>query len=189
MNSDNIREICEKIFQKYNEEKVKDAFVLITKLLNNMVTKAEEDKFRIFKKSNEAIKSKILLLKETLDLIKAIGYVDLDEEILAYQGTDMTNAKKAISTLNEYIELINKQIEEKLYAEKKKKEDEQLKYHKEIEDKFKAEKMRQMKIKEQLEADKKEREKMEKAKDSVGNQLIFGAKVCKFEPKPGNNRG
>jgi hypothetical protein len=185
MNSDNIRDICEKIFQKYNEEKVKDAFALIIKLLNNMLSKPGEDKFRIFKKSNEAIKSKILLLKENLDLMKAIGYIDLDEEMLVFQGDDMTRVKKAVSTLNEYIERIDKQLEEKQYLEKKKKEEDQLLYQKEIDEKFREEKLRKKKIKEQLEADKKEREKMEKPSDSVGNALHFGAKVCKFEPKAG----
>jgi hypothetical protein len=185
MNADIVRDICEKVFQKYNEEKVKEAFALIIKLLNNMVSKPSEDKFRIFKKSNEAIKSKILLMKENLDLIKAIGYVDLDDEMLAYQGDDLGRVKNAVSVLSEYIERIDKQLEERQYAVRKKKEEDQLRYQKEIDEKFREEKLRQKKIKDQLEADKKEREKAEKAKDSVGNQLHYGAKVCKFEPKEG----
>jgi hypothetical protein len=185
MEGNNIRGICDKIFQKYNETAVKEAFSLILKLLNNILSKPGEDKFRIFKKSNEAIKSKILLLKENLDLIKAIGYVDLDEEMLAFQGEDLGNVKEAVGVLTEYIEIINKKLEEKEYLEKKKKEEDQLRYQKEIDAKFKEEKVRQQKIKDQLEADKKEREKMEKPTDSVGHNLVFGAKVCKFEPKQG----
>jgi hypothetical protein len=190
MNSDSgIRGICEKIFQKYNEEKVKDAFALILKLLNNILSKPGEDKFRIFKKSNEAIKSKILLLKETLDLMKAIGYVDLDEEILAFQGEDLSHVKSAVAILTEYNEIIDKQLQEKQYQQQKKKEEDQIQFQKEIDEKYRQEKLRQHKIKEQLEADKKEREKMEKPQDSVGTSLNYGAKVCKFEPKQGQERG
>jgi hypothetical protein len=188
MNSDS-RSIIQKIFQKYNEERVKDAFSLLTKLFNNILTKPSEDKFRLFKKSNETLKSKVLLLKETLDLLKAIGYVDLDEEMLAFQGNEFSNLKEAVNILNEYIEIINKQTEEKKYLEEQKKQEDQLRYQRDIDEKYRQEKMKQKKIKDQLDADKKEREKMEKAHDSVGKDLQYGAKVCKFEPKKNNERG
>ncbi len=187
MNSD-IRSIVEKIFQKYSEERVKDAFSLLIKLFNNILSQPNEDKFRLFKKSNEVIKTKVLLLKENLDLIKSVGYVDLDEEMLAYQGNDFTKLNEAVIILSEYIELIDKQIEEKKYLEEQKKKEELLRYQRDIDEKFRQEKLKQQMIKQQLEADKKEREKMEKPQDSLGRDLQYGAKVCKFEPK-NNQRG
>ncbi len=187
MNTD-IRSIAQKIFQKYNEERVKDSFALLIKLFSNILSKPNEDKFRLFKKSNETLKAKVLLIKENLELIKAIGYVDLDEEILAFQGNDLTRITEAISVLNEYIEIINKQTEERKYLEEQKKKEDQIRYQKEIDEKYKQEKMKQKKIFDQLEADKKEREKLEKPVDSVGRDLQYGAKVCKFEPKA-NQRG
>jgi hypothetical protein len=183
-----FRNICEKIFQKYNEEKVKESFMLLSKLLNNILTKPNEDKFRLFKKSNEAIKSKILIIKENLDLVKSIGYIELDEEILAFQGNDFTNVKTALNLLNQYIDTIDKQLLEKKQNEEKMKFEQQLKYQKDIDEQRRLEKEKQKKILEQLEADKKERLKKEKPTDSIGNTLNYGAKVCKFEPK-NNQRG
>lgn len=187
---DKLRDICESIFHKYKEDNVKEAFNLILKLLGNIVSKPEEQKFRQFKKTNEAIKSKILIIKESVQLMKEIGYVDLDSEFMAFQESDTSNIKTAIKVLNDYIEIINKMIAEGEYMAELKRQEDIKKLNEEVNRKIKEEKLRQQKIKEQLEYDKKEREKLEKPTDSNANNLTFGAKVCKFEPKnTGGGRG
>lgn len=192
MNSDaeeNIRNTCEKVFEKYSEERVKEAFELMIKLLNNIINKPTENKFRQFKKTNETIKAKIIIMKENLDILKAIGYEDIDSEIMAFQGQDLTNVKAGVRVLGDYMEVFKKILAEKEYAAEIKRQEEIKRFNEDIQKKHLAEKMRQNKIKEQLENDKKEREKKEKPTESKANALSYGAKVCKFEPKKGGGGG
>lgn len=178
----------ELILSKYNEDAIYDSWTLILKLLNNIVKTPGDDKFRLFKKTNEAIKKKVLMISENLKLIKDIGYVDLDDELLAFQGDDLTNIKNAISDIGHQLEILTKKKAEKQYEEELKRQEQLRKNNEELMKKFKEEKEKQKKIQEQLEFDKRERALREKPKDSVGRNLEFGAKVCKFEPK-NNQRG
>jgi hypothetical protein len=64
---DKIRKICKEIMNNYKEEAyniIKEAFSLMVKLLMNIARQTNEEKFRTFKKSNQAIKTKILIIKE-----------------------------------------------------------------------------------------------------------------------------
>jgi hypothetical protein len=179
---DSIKSTCEKIVKKYKEDIVRDAFSLISKLLNNILSKPNEDKFRNFKKTNELIKSKILILKETQQLMYEIGYRDLDSEYMVFQGQDLTNIKTAVKIIEDYTKQLNSLIEQQ---EVKKREEESRKLQEEVDRMKREEILRKQKIQEALELDKKERMQREKAKDSVSKNLEFGAKVCKFEPKRG----
>lgn len=180
-----IRDVCEKIFNMYGENFVKEAFSILIKLFNNILSKPQEEKFRIFKKSNEVIKKKILVMKENLILLKEIGYVDLDNDIMTFQGNDLTPIKIAADVLNSYIDLINSRIAEKEHLEKLKQEEERKRLNEEVQQKLHEKKLLERKIQEQLENDRRERAQREKPKDSMGKDLSFGAKVCKFEPKKG----
>lgn len=177
------RNICEKIFNKYNEVNVKEAFEILIKLFNNIITKPKEEKFRTFKKSNETLKKKVLLISEIHTLLKLIGYVELDSEILAYQGDNIESLMSTVQVLNDYINVINSVQQEKAVQAELKKQEDIKRSNDEIARKYREEKEKQQKIKEQLENDKKERAKAEKARDSKANTMEFGAKVCKFEPK------
>lgn len=181
-----LRIKCEEITGKYREEAVKEAFSLLLILLKNIVNKPTEEKFRLFKRTNAAIKSKILVIKECLELVKDIGYVDLDGELLVYQDSDLSNVNAAIKVLNNTIEAINKKLAELEMEKEIKNQEEARRLQEEVNRKFIEEKMRKLKIQQQIENDKKEKAQMEKPKDSVGNKMEYGAKVCKFEPKQGN---
>jgi hypothetical protein len=179
---DLIKSTCEKIVNKYKEENVKDAFSLISKLLNNILANPKDAKFRNFKKTNEMIKSKILILKETQQLMYDMGYKDLDSEYMVFEGEDISKIKTAVRIIEDYLSKLNKIIEQQ---EVKKREEEARKLQEEVNRMAKEEFLRKQKIQEGLELDKKERMQREKANDSVGKKMDFGAKVCKFEPKRG----
>lgn len=184
MDSDDnqMRDICEKITKNYRDEAVRDAFSLIQKLLNNIINNPNEEKFRSFKKTNENIKKKILIIKETLEFMKYVGYADLDTEIMAYTNKDLTKLKTAVKVLQDYLDLIDKKLKEQEYLKDSKRHDEVKRHNEEITKKFAQEKLLKQKVQEQLEFDKKERSQKDKPKDSLGKDLNFGAKVCKFEP-------
>ncbi len=179
---DIVRTTCDTITKKYKEEIVKDAFSLIIKLLENIITKPKEEKFRNFKKTNELIKSKILILRETHQLMIDIGYRDRDSEFMVFEGEDVTKIKQATKILEEFRDKLNFAIQQQ---EIKKREEESRRLQEEVEQKKREEILRKQKIQEALENDKKERMQREKAKDSVSKNLEFGAKLCKFEPKRG----
>lgn len=182
---------CEEIMKLYKEEAVKDAFSLIVILLKNMVNKPNEEAMRTFKKTNKNIKTRILAIKECLELMKDIGYLDLDPEFMVYQDSDMTKVNAAVKVLSNYIEIINKKLSDLAMQKELKQQEEAKRLSEEINRRFKEDQLRKMQIQKQIENDKKEKAQMEKAKDSVGKKLDYGAKVCKMEFKndPAQRRG
>jgi hypothetical protein len=172
----------EGITKKYVEEKVKDALEIILKLLNNILKNPKEQKIRMFKKTNDIIKSRILVMKEFLTLMTTIGYVNMDDECLMYPGDDFTNIKTAIDIINTFLSKVSTKVKEKDLLEIIKHNEEVKRYNDEINKKFRDEKEKQKKILDQFQHDKEERKKMEKPKDSISKKLNFGANVCKFEP-------
>jgi hypothetical protein len=57
------------------------------KLTDNIITNPNEEKFRILKKTNKAIQQKLLSIKGRIhDLIIALGYIDLDDEMYTFVG-------------------------------------------------------------------------------------------------------
>lgn len=188
---DKLRKKCEEILfnYKYNAFPIiKEAFSLINKLLMNIARSPKDEKFRIFKKSNQAIKSKVLIIKECLEIITEIGYVDIDSDILSYTDADLANIHTGVNVLNEYIQVLDKKIAEIENEKELKQNEEARKVSEEVNRKFKEEKLRQLAIQKQMELDKQEKKNM-KATDSIGKHVEFGAKVCKFEPKRGGGGG
>jgi hypothetical protein len=95
-----ISDLCREIIIKHEDkEEVIDAFNLIIKLLNNIKKDPKENKFRNFKISNEAIKSKVLIVSGILDLIQLIGYEKANEETYSYLGDNLQNLDMAIEAL------------------------------------------------------------------------------------------
>lgn len=170
------------ITKKYVENKVKDALEIILKLLNNILKNPNEQKIRMFKKTNEIIKSRVLVMKEFLTLMLNIGYTDMDSDSMIFLDDDFSKIKKAIEIINNYLSKVSTKVKEKDLLDVIKHNEEVKKYNDEINKKFREEKENQKKILEQIQHDKEERKKMEKPKDSISKKLNFGANVCKFEP-------
>jgi len=57
------------------------------KLTDNIINSPNEEKFRILKKTNKAIQQKLLTVNGRMhELIIALGYVELDEEMYTFVG-------------------------------------------------------------------------------------------------------
>jgi len=173
----------------YNDEKVKEAFSIIVRLLDNMLNNFDDPQKRIFKKTNNAIKAKVMVIKDTVKLMVSIGYVDMDDDCLIYtEEGDKSKVVKAKEILNKAILKLDVNLKEAQLKEEMKKNEDIKKHQEQIKRQSMEEKEKQKKIKESMEKDKEERKKMEKPQDSVSKNLQYGAKVCKFEPKQ-NERG
>lgn len=185
-----IEQVIQEITKKYVDTKVKEAFDIILKLLNNILKNPTDQKFRIFKKTNEVIKAKVLAMKEFLKLMTTLGYTDMDSDCMIFlDESDFSKIKKGIEVINKYQKVLAEKEKELKQLEEIKRQEDIKKNNEAIMRKFQEEKEKQKKILEQLQHDKEERKKMDKPVDSVGKKLTFGANVCKFEPKSGGGGG
>lgn len=66
---------------------------ILYKLISNILKNPTEDKYRVLKKSNKTIQQKLMGLQPTgvvIQMIEAMGYVFLDDEIHAFAGDYFT---------------------------------------------------------------------------------------------------
>ena len=183
MDLDNdLDKIIEDIMKRYVDSKVKEAFEIMLKLWNNIIKNPTEEKFRIFKKTNEVIKTKVLVMKEFTKLMIAVGYSDLDKDAMMFLEEDHVKLKKGIEAINKSMKILLEKEKEQEKLDEIKKQDEIKRHGENIKRKFKEEKEIQNKIKAQLECDKEERKKVDKPNTSYSKPLKYGANVCKFEP-------
>lgn len=183
-NSPNTYKIISDIEAKYNEDIYYHAFNLLIKLFNNIANNPNQPVYRQFKKTNEAIKTKILVIKETIELLKEVGYVGEgkdeknDSEILIYKDSKVDKLKKAVDIMTISV----KKIEEKLrQKELSKKNQELYKLNEEVNERMREDAKKKEELKRLLELDKKERATNSKAVDSKANDLKFGATVKKLD--------
>ena len=75
---------------------------MLMKLFKNIINNPTEEKFRNFKITNEAIKSKILVIPEILDLIITLGYINKndDKDILTFTDTSVKLVEFVYELLN-----------------------------------------------------------------------------------------
>ena len=62
---------------------------ILHKLVQNIAKNPTDEKFRTFKMSNKAIAAKVMSLQPNgsiVNLLKALGYVEVDSEIMAFTG-------------------------------------------------------------------------------------------------------
>ena len=116
--SDEIDTIIEDIYNNYNGKRVLEAFKILNKLFNNIINNPDEEKFKIFKKSNINLQLKVLIIKECQDILKSLGYTELDEERLLFKG-DVRRLKYATYSMTKKIH----KIEEALDKQKKDEEE------------------------------------------------------------------
>ena len=174
--TDEVDKIIEDIYSNYNGKRVLEAFKILNKLFSNIINNPEEEKFKIFKKSNINLQFKVLIIKECQDILKSLGYTELDEERLIFKG-DIKRLKYATYSM---IKKIN-EIEANLEKQEKKQEE----IRKEFEEKNKIlmeQKMEMEKLKQQCLNDRRE-VAQKVVRSSVANDLKFGAKEVKVEFK------
>ena len=178
--SDEIDGIVEDIYNNYNGKRVLEAFKILNKLFNNIINDPEEEKFKIFKKSNINLQLKVLIIKECLDLLKALGYTELDEERLIFKG-NTKRLKYATYSMTKIIFKIEEALEKQQKEEEEKKQEEIRKEFEAKSKKLMEEKMERERLRQQCLNDRKEVAQNMKPKSSVANDLKFGAKEVKVE--------
>lgn len=182
MEEDPVDKIIGDIYNKYNGKYVKEAFKILNKLFNNIINNPDEDKYKIFKKTNGNIQLKVLIIKECKDLIDSLGYIEKDEERLIFKG-DIKRLKYATYVLTEYIRKIDEIIEEKQREEEEKRQEEIKKQIDEAKRKYMEEKMERERLNQQCLNDRKEMSQRPKARDSKATNLNYGAREVKVEFK------
>ena len=131
--NDEIDRITEDIYKNYSNKRVLEAFKILSKLFNNIINNPDEEKFKIFKKTNINLQLKVLIIKECQDILKALGYEELDEERLIFKG-NVNRLKYATYVMKN----ITNKIEEILEKEQKEEEEKkQEQIRKEFEEKNK----------------------------------------------------
>ena len=175
-----IDKIVEDIYSNYNNHRVLEAFKILNKLFNNIINNPDEEKFKIFKKSNINLQLKVLIIKECQNILKSLGYTEIDEDRLIFKG-DIKQLKYATYLMKNKINIINDIIEKQKKEEEEKKQEE---IRKEFEEKSKIlmqEKMERERLRQQCLNDRKEVAQNIKPKNSVATNLKFGAKEVKVE--------
>ena len=189
MEEDPIDPIIETIYKKYPENYVRDAFKILNILFNNIINNPDEDKYKLFKKTNINIKLKVLMIKECQDLIDILGYEPKDDEHLFFKG-EIKRLKYATYVLTNYMHKIDEELEEKKRIEEEKRQEEINKQIEETNRLFMQQKLEKERLLQQCLNDRKEMAQRPKPKDSVARNMKFGAHEMKVEFKcSGGARG
>lgn len=104
---DSIKEILEEQIQDIvtkRPNEFKTAFEILTKLLNNIIEHPEEPKYRVLKKTNIVISTKLLIIPEIIDVLNILGYEEgtgEKENCMLYEGN-------CFETLKDCVEIIKK---------------------------------------------------------------------------------
>ena len=182
MEEDPVDKIVEDIYNKYNGKYVKEAFKILNMLFNNIINNPDEDKYKIFKKTNGNIQLKVLIIKECKDLIDALGYEEKDEERLVFKG-DVKRLKYATYVITEHIRKIDKMIEEQEKIEEEKRQEAIKQQIEEANRQFMEAKLERERLNQQCLNDRKEMSQRPKAKDSKATNMRYGAHEVKVEFK------
>lgn len=116
---ENVKTICQIITKGNQGEKALACFKIIEKLLNNILEHPQEEKYRIFKKSNSEIKSKVIAIEKSLDLMYEIGYTNLDDDKLIFTSNkSINNIKTAIEIIQSQYNILEKNESQNLNNQK-----------------------------------------------------------------------
>ena len=84
----------------------KTAFEIMTKLLKNIIEHPDDPKFRVIKKSNAVISSKLLIIPEIVGLLEILGYEEgtgEQKDCYVYDGTFFETLKVCLNIINKLI--------------------------------------------------------------------------------------
>ena len=84
----------------------KTAFEILTKLLKNIIEHPEDPKFRVIKKSNAIISSKLLNIPEIVGLLEILGYeegTDDKKDCYIYDGSFLETLKDCLNIINKLL--------------------------------------------------------------------------------------
>ena len=84
----------------------KTAFEIMTKLLKNIIEHPDDPKFRVIKKSNAVISSKLLIIPEIVGLLEILGYEEgtgEQKDCYVYDGTFFETLKDCLNVINKLL--------------------------------------------------------------------------------------
>ena len=84
----------------------KTALEIMTKLLKNIIEHPEDQKFRVIKKSNAIISSKLLNIPEIVGLLEILGYeegTDDKKDCYIYDGSFLETLKDCLNIINKLL--------------------------------------------------------------------------------------
>ena len=99
---------CLKVMQSHyshieETDKLVEGLTILQKLINNILNNPREEKFRIIKKSNNAIKTKLLSLvpeDRLLEMLEVLGYVEnKEEDTFVFVGDYLTLLKRGYAEM------------------------------------------------------------------------------------------
>lgn len=182
-----IQGLLDTIRASNEDAKVIAGLDILNKLIANILKNPTEDKFRVLKKSNKAIQSKLLALKPdgaVIQLIEALGYTYLDDEIHAFAGDYFQTLMEG----SNLIQSVTNQLRMDNMSEDERKKHELIRKNQE---EYKAKMKADAAYKKQLEdLSHKDRKVAQAVKntDQRGNTLAFGSTLVQFEP-PASGKG
>ena len=100
-----LEDMLNEIIKKRPEE-YRTAFQILNKLINNIINNPNEQKFRGIKKSNLAIKEKLLNIPEIVDVLNILGYEEGTGEksdFYLYEGNRFESLKECSELLNKFL--------------------------------------------------------------------------------------
>ena len=104
-----IKEILDDMLKeivKNRPNEYKTTFEILKKLIDNILSNPEEPKFRVIKKSNSVISSRLLNIPEIIDVLNILGYEEgtgEKENCLVYEGNRFESLKECIELLNDLL--------------------------------------------------------------------------------------
>jgi hypothetical protein len=104
-----IKEILDDMLKeivKNRPNEYKTTFEILKKLIDNILSNPEEPKFRVIKKSNSVISSRLLNIPEIIDVLNVLGYEEgtgEKENCLVYEGNRFESLKECIELLNDLL--------------------------------------------------------------------------------------
>jgi hypothetical protein len=101
--SETILNIMTNILKDNDRDNVTEAFNILLKLFNNITSNPSDQKFRNFKITNEALKTKVLSVKGTLQMLEILGYKKKDEEFYTFDNPDCSNIETAMDLMNKML--------------------------------------------------------------------------------------
>ena len=104
-----VKEILDDMLKeivKNRPNEYKTTFEILKKLIDNILSNPEEPKFRVIKKSNPIISSRLLNIPEIIDVLNILGYEEgtgEKENCLVYEGNRFESLKECIELLNDLL--------------------------------------------------------------------------------------
>ena len=106
---DSIKDILEGMLKDIVSKRPNDyktAFGILTKLLNNILENPNEPKFRVVKKSNLAISTKLLNIPEMIEVLEILGYelgTGEKENCYVYEGNCFESLKDCLDIMDKLL--------------------------------------------------------------------------------------